>query len=492
MKKIIFLLLLIWLNCQWAVIASDRTISGSVTDNKNIPLSGVAITSNGNTPAEFTDEGGHFSVNLPSMTESLTFRRTGFKEKTVNILQDSVLKVSLSLEPVVELGYYEKPESQIIGAVSTISGKKTTDNPLVSVMGSLYGQLPGLGIIQNSGEVDKANYTLYIRGVATTTNAGSNIGPARKVLTLVDGLPMDISFLDPNQIETISILKDAAATSIYGRRGANGVVLVTTKRGIKQKTRVSFTAKTSMQYPTVIHKPLDAVQYATLYNEAYKNDGNTVDFYSPAAIINYQHQDTANIYRYPNIDWYERSVKDYSILSNYNLTLNGGIENAKYFVSIGYVTDNGIFKTDKQVNTYNTNNTYDRYNFLLNLDLKITKTTNVLLSFNGFFDNRINPGNLPAGYADATNIFATLLNTTPNAFPVLQSDNKMLGGDNVHSNPYALLNRAAYSNNTTRFFQTSLRFVQDLSFILRDLKLVGTYAFDSYAKTYINRSKTFA
>lgn len=401
-------------------------------------------------------------------------------------------RMSFETEDVTLLNGTQK-EMYVTGAISQTSAPYMTDNPILNNTLKLAGLLPGLTIFQSNGEPGEEAARYLIRGKHTLRS--------NTPVLMVDGFERDFSFLDPNEIETVTVLKDAAATAQYGLRGGNGVIVVTTKRGKAGKVKIGFNASAGLKKATTRPKMLDAYQYATLYNEAYFNDNNdgTLDpstFAYPytQAVLEKYHQSVEGTlegietYLYPNVNWYEDYIKKSTWQQHYNVNACGGNQIARYYFSLGYTNNTGLFNTDKKVNTYNTNTDMKMITLRSNVDVQATKSLHINMNLFA----RQTEGNTPGSYSSyASRIMSAIYNTPPNAFAVIQPNGLPGGTKDYTDNPYGLLNLQGYSAYYMRNLYSDINAVQDLDFITKGLKLHGSFAFDGWFDQVTNRSKDF-
>ncbi|UYQ91155.1 TonB-dependent receptor [Chitinophaga horti] len=371
------------------------------------------------------------------------------------------------------------------GAFSQIQGKTVENVPIINNLNRMQGMLPGLFLMQNNGEPGDESASLQMRGKRTFRS--------NTPIVLVDGFERSMDLLDPNEIESITLLKDAAATAQYGLRGGNGIILVTTKRGAEGKIKITFNARAGVKAPTTTPKLLNSFQYATLYNEALANDG-AAPRYSAADLEKYQnatkgiYENEMDRYLYPNINWYDQYVNESTWQQRYSVNVQGGNKNARYFLSAGYTGNSGLYKVDKAANTYNTNADFNMITLRSNIDVNVNKRFSLTLDLAGRQEQRTYPGE--RGDA-ALRVFRTLYKTPPNAFPVLTPDGKLGGSKDFPANPYGLLNKEGYSLYYVRSMFATLRGKHELDFITPGLSITGTVAFDSWYDMVTNRSKDF-
>ena len=400
-----------------------------------------------------------------------------------SLADDNAVQVLSGLmNDTVNVLYGTKPMKYITGAVSTISGKEIENVSGSNRLNALSGRLGGLTVTQTEGLPGFEAPTLDVRGNHTF---GANGSP----IILVDGRYTDYTTLDPYDIESITVLKDAAATVMYGLRSTNGIILITTKKGQSGKIKVSFNTETSLSQPTRMPEFLDAYQYATLYNEAQLNDNLAATVkYDAAALEGFR--TGSDPLKYPNVDWTKMLLKDYSMQTRGNLSVSGGGKNSKYYVSAYYLHDNGLFDVDKDLNTYNTNSAMNVMSTHGNVELDITDK----LTFNADLrlsrDVRNAPGTYNANFDET--IFTYLFSTPFAAHPVKNADGSMAGTADYQNNPYGLLNQRGYSiwEHTSLAFSTGMTY--DLGTLLKGLKLKGNFGYTNFNDYYINRIKTFA
>ncbi|MFN2379360.1 MAG: SusC/RagA family TonB-linked outer membrane protein, partial [Bacteroidales bacterium] len=379
LKLLVLLILLI----PASLMGQGRIITGTVTDESGETLPGVSVVVVGTTRGVSTDMDGKYSIEA-STGERLRFTFVGMEDQTITVDDRSVINATMSsavseLDEVVVVGYGVQKKETMVGAVSQISGDKLMDVKMGgSLENTLQGNLPGLVVImQDPTPGEEANsITMQIRGGASM---GSN-----SPLVLVDGVERSFSNLDPNEIASISILKDASATAVYGVKGANGVIIVNTKRGRKGAVQLDFSANTSVKSATRLPEYMNAYETMLLRNEAYKNDGQWDRLISDEALEHYRTGDSP--YLYPDFDWMDFYFTT-AVDNNYNLNARGGNDFVQYFVSVGYLTEGDIYDIgDVFPYDYDSKNAHywhKRYTFRNNLDFNLTKTTDLAINLGG-------------------------------------------------------------------------------------------------------------
>lgn len=382
MKNIykIFLLVLLVIG-SFLSNAQTRVVTGVIKGAEG-PLAGVSVVEKG-VPANgtSTDVEGRFRITMRGRGNVISVSAVGFLTKDVTVSSNQNVTVTLApdtkgLEEVVVVGYGTQKKANVTGAVSTISRNDILRTPTASIQNALTGKLPGFYSIQRGGQPGRDGADFFVRGVSTFNG---NQSP----LILVDDIEFtyaDFATIDPNEVQSISILKDAATTAVYGIKGANGVVLVTTRRGQAGTPRMNLRTEFGLQVPTHVPKFLDAAQTAMLRNEALKNEGLPPQFTDKDIEL---YANGSDPYGHPNIDWYNTLFKKSAPMSTTNLDLSGGTENVRYFVSLGYLTQEGMMRSVKSEANIKNNYDYDRYNFRANLDVKATKSLSFKLDFSG-------------------------------------------------------------------------------------------------------------
>lgn len=366
---------------------------------------------------------------------------------------------------VERLGLITK-QKNYAGVAYVLTGNTIEKTAFNNTKNSLAGYIPGLYVSQDGGEPGAEWSSLLIRGKRTTSN-GSNAPHI-----LVDGFERDMNYMDPNEIESITVLKDAAATAMYGLKGASGVIEVKTKRGHEGKTRITFDSQFTQKSALNIHKPLGAVDYMNYYNQARVNDGYPDNFYSQDLISSYNN--SPDPYQYPSVDWMSEFFDRNSFKQRYSLSIDGGSKIAKYFVHFSYVGDEGNLKPDPSLNKYSTQNRWDKYSIRTNIDVRITEKLLLQAGVSSMFGFVNNPGS-----SNGTAMYRSLLNYTPVAHPVLNENGSIAGTQFFTDNPFKILNKSGYSETFTRYVTATTRLQYDLSAVTKGLSLFGAFAYDN-------------
>ncbi|MBL1409250.1 SusC/RagA family TonB-linked outer membrane protein [Sphingobacterium faecale] len=454
--------------------SQQQSISGRVTNDKDEPLAGVTVLVKGNSnKGTTTDSDGRFVLNGSFFTGVLVFQMVGYKTYEIEIEKqkvfDAILQMSESgLDEVVVVGYGTQKKSSVIGAISTLS-PRNLKSPVAKISSQLAGQLAGVVAVQRSGEPGTGS-TFWIRGISTFSGSGTP-------LVLVDGIERSIDLVDPEDIKEFSILKDAAATAIYGVRGANGVVIVTTRSGEAGDPKISVRAEQGMVSPTRVPKMLNAVQYAEMYNDAAG-----FDYYTPEIMDKYKSGSDKELY--PNVDWVNELYKKSSVNSRINANVSGGTKSVRYYVSGGYYGENGLFVSDN-MKAYNTAINYRQFRFRSNLDVDIAKYTTVNINLATSFEKKNEPG------TGGGTIWQYALQTPSNAFPMVYENGYLPGpGTQQGNNPYALLTQTGYIEKLWNNAQSLFGITQDFSeYITKGLKANVKFSFDALNYSRLNRTK---
>ncbi|MES2278123.1 MAG: TonB-dependent receptor [Bacteroidota bacterium] len=465
------------------------TISGRVVDETGQPLPSVTIRIKGTQIAAQTNKDGVFSIKA-NEGDILQFAFVGYKtvEKTVRGKADLTIKMEptqTGLNEIVVVGYGVKTKATNVGALSTVSTKNLLQNPVTNLTNALQGRLPGLITQQTSGEPGRDNASLLIRGITTLSSA------AASPLVLVDGVERPFGQIDFNEVESISILKDASATAVYGVRGANGVVLVTTRRGVAGAPKISLSSNFGVQTPARLPSFVGSYDYAVLRNEAVLNDNpNAVVPYNQQQLDGYKNH--TDPYLYPDVDYYKVFLKKFTPQSNINLNVSGGGKLARYFVSGSYTNQNGIYNFT-QGDFFDASANYKRFNFRSNVDIDATKTTLISINMNAIGAVNNSPygasGGSATGYGGTGDIFSGLSRTAPNEMNLLNPDGTYGASSRpakVQRNILGDLQERGVTEQYDNTVEISLVANQKLDAILKGLTAKVNMSFNSYYTQYYN------
>ena len=377
------------------------------------------------------------------------------------------------------VAYGIQPKWMTTGAVSSVKGNELKSF-VPNIANMLNGQIPGLVVQQWGCEPGADSPAMNARGVNTY---GSGTG----LFIVIDGFQSTEAYfqqLTPQEIESITLLKDASATAIYGSKGANGVLLITTKRGTSDKIKINFSIQSGFQQPLRLPEFLGAYDYATLYNEALVNDGKS-PFYTPMDLEAYK---TGNdpIF-HPDVDWYGTILRKAAPITNYNFTASGSNEYFRYFVLLNVLDDRRLYRKAGNVSDFSKNGTYTRYNFRTNIDVKLSKRLQGAVTLGGTIEDKTNPGTSE----NTSGMFDLMSSIAPNAFPVYVSTG-MYGGNSMYSNPLGDLMQTGYTSYNGRSLQAIFQLKGDLGFITPGLSVNGAVGFNTYFKSYSKKSRQYA
>jgi len=484
--KIFFLVNFLLLFFTFARGQQTVIVKGIVTSSDNTPLRGVSVMVKGTTKGVVTNDSGAYTINVKKAAV-LVISSIGFENKEVAVGKQSVINISLdfnvqNLDQVVVVAYGSQKKATVTGAIATISTKEVKQSPAANLAASLAGRLPGLTAIQSSGEPGKDAVSLYLRGQGTING--------QTPVILVDGVPRDLTYIDPNEVESVTILKDASSTAMFGVRGANGVILVTTRRGKTNKPEISFSAESGAQAFTRLPNILNSYSWATLKNQEDINDGNPAEF-SQAALDHYRLKDDP--LHYPNNNYQKMLMNKYVGQQRYNLNISGGTEYVRYFINAGYLNQGGQWKVDQK--DYDPSSFLKRYNFRSNIDvfLNKTKSLKMFLNMGGYVENVNSPAgsNAGLGLGNAINGILDIFNTPPIAPGPLTADGRVLVYK-TNNSPYGDINRSGYVQQTRNNILSSFGMEQDLKSITQGLSAKFMISFDTKTVNSNTEFQTYA
>lgn len=462
---------------------TGAVVNGRILNNQGKPLTASVVernTSNGTT----ANAEGYFTLRVSNLQTTLIISSVGFKDSSLALNGRSNIEINLQqsdskLDDVVVVAFGTQKKETVTGAISSIKTKEIKQSPAANLAVTLAGRLPGLTSIQRSGQPGRDVTQLFIRGQGTVN--------AQSPIVLVDGIERDLTYIDPNEIETITILKDASSTAIFGVRGANGVIMVTTKRGASEIPEINFIAETSTQdFPRFI-TPVNSYDYASLRNLALRNDGLPEEF-SADALEHYKKQDDP--LRFPNTDWRNLLLKDYSLQQRYNLNISGASKAVKYFVNAGYLNQGGQFKNEKNL-AYDPSFKLERYNFRSNIDVQLNKSLKIFLNVAGYLEQRNTPYAL--GGDDPTDWIIYFMNRLPATVPgPTTPDGDVITAGDVDRPAYGLVNRSGYTQQKRSNVLATFGMEQNLDFITKGLSARAVASFDSRITNNLAASRSYA
>ena len=482
-----------------------QQITGVVKDNNGKPLSGVYVKVNGSTANSITNTEGRFTTN-GSSGSTLSFSHPDFygyqarfkNEKNFAVqlsnrylmnyagnLSSGDSVVSAQNRKYIEILHGQQPAENVIQSIATVHTNQLTTTPSPQFLQALPGRLPGLnvGLTGGAPSIDGVGLGYNLRG--------------RPLTILIDGVQRSYTSIDPEQIESVSVLRDALSTVMFGQRSSNGIMLVTTKKGDRGSPRISFTAQTAIVQPLKLPQTLDAGQYAQLFNEAQKNEWDPSSTqpapqkYTQADIDAYNNG--TDPYGHPNVDWYNTVLNKTSKLQRYNFNLQGSGSAVRYFVDLDYMQDDGLFKTS-DANKYNTNAQVQRYIARSNVGVNITKTTFMQLNMFGRIQQSTQPGQSSGTANNGTqDIFNNLLSTPRNAYPIFNANGSLGGNDNFQtSNLWGKTVNSGYHLTNVRDLAVDIQLTQRLDALTKGLWIKAQGSYNNTSNYFTDRGKAFA
>ncbi|WP_174446981.1 SusC/RagA family TonB-linked outer membrane protein [Flavihumibacter petaseus] len=480
-----------------SLFGQTTTVSGKVFDSSGTaPLEGVSVTVKGTKTTTATSADGKFTIAAtPGQTLLFSYVQYDNVSHVISGQEDILIRMPLKskeMADVVVVGYGQQKKVSVVAAISSMKATGLLQTPASNIGVALAGRLPGLTVLQRSGIPGSETIDFYIRGRSTINE--------QRPLLMVDGVERDFSALDPHEIATISILKDASATAVYGVRGANGVIMVTTRRGVAGKPVIDVTMETSRQSPTRMPDMVSAYDYAVLRNQVAAQSGNAPE-YSDYELERYRLGDKPDLY--PVRD-YVGEFTQTAPMHRININVSGGSEKMRYFTTVGYLYQEGLFKTEKfDEYNYDPKSKASRVNFRSNFDIDLNPSLKMFLNISGYMQKKNDPIIVPnnPSYYDDANAYSVMLaslvqrpnlasnDLTPDD-EVLSSSKFALGGtDNV---PYGMLNRTGFRNTMTSQITTTLGAEQRLDFITKGLYARAIVSYDANSVNTQRRERTFA
>lgn len=453
-------------------------VRGKVLAVDNTPLEGISIRLKDSKKQTTTNRAGEYFMQLDQLKGALLFSYVGYKQQEVAIKNSPVINITLevdsaALDEIVVVGYGTQKKITSIGAQSSIK-PEDLKQPVGSLSSVIAGRVAGVIGVQRSGEPGYDASNIYIRGISTFTSSGP--------LILVDGVERSFNNLDPEDIANFTILKDASATAVYGMRGANGVIIIETKKGIAGKPKVNVQYNQGITKFTQVPEFADGPTYLRMANEAYANSNpGRMPLYSDEKIYNTENGIDPDLN--PNVNWFNEMFNSHGENRRVNANMNGGTDKSKYYVSMGYYDEKGLYKTD-ELAQYNSKIKFTRFNFTSNLNLVLFKDTKVDFGAMGFVTNGNYPGQSASDIWDAAYVM------TPTAIPVRYSNGYIAMTRGGGRNPYEMLTQSGYVNNINSQLWSNLRVTQPLDFVLKGLSAYGMFSFDNYNSHQISRTKT--
>ena len=475
----------------WSALAQGRTnVTGTVSDKLGpVPGAGVIVKKTNN--GAITDLDGKYTIQARE-GDILVFSCLGYATVEIPVGKQSVIDVTLSddalvLEDVVVVGYGTQRKESVVGAITSVKGDALVESGNSNITGAIAGKLSGVMTIQTSGQPGQNDAEILVRGVSSFNGSSP--------LVLVDGVERDFASIDPNEVADISVLKDASATAVFGAKGANGVIIVTTKNGEEGKPRMDFSFSSGFSNPINMARHVDAYTTMTTMNAAMMNDQNFTGLVSDAALAEYKSPSSRiNSLRYPDVDWLSEVTNTFSETYNANFNIRGGTRFVKYFASVGYVHEGSIFKSfnDGKVNS---SYAYDRVNFRTNLDFNVTRSTQVSFKLGGNVGIKNKPVPTDGDEGMWKYIFgssstkypmyypAWVLDEVPDLdYPEASGPRLMSEADQTTGNPYYQMMKGSFIQLTDTKIFSDIIAKQNLDFITKGLSVQAKVSLSTYYK----------
>ena len=505
MKKIIILFICLT-SSIWHVCAQTK-VSGIVKDAQGMEMIGATVLQKGTNNGIVTGLDGKFTLTLSNEAEqTLLISMIGFIEQSIAIKKNHpFINVTLEediaqLDEVVVVGYGTQKKVSLTGSISNVGTEDLKSMPVSSVTNALGGRIPGLVTRQESGRPGGDQATMFIRGRASLNDSSP--------LVLIDGVERPMAQIDPDDIETISVLKDASATAVYGVRGANGVILVTTRRGREGETQISFSSEFGITSFNRISQTLNSESVSRFMREGAINDGfdpsdtgNTRGLFL-SEYDNYLYRTQKSPFTHPDNDFVDMFTKN-GLQQKYNVNLSGGNKTVRYFVSVGYFTQTGMFETDvdkiKEHETiqtllaaspdvakglykegYNSEYKYSRLTTRSNIDINLTEDFKVSVNLAYRFGSQNRPYGYDADGQEALRLFGMFYRNSPQAFPILNANGTYAAADGIwRQNPLVTLCYSGFFLNFNNKLETDFAFKYNLRKLLKGLSIDGKFSYDA-------------
>ena len=483
MKRILTIYTLLFAFLLTVEAQESFTVTGVVTDQKHEPLIGVSvIIADQPGLGVATDINGRYTIKNVQAFNKLVFTYIGFDKVEKTVGRSHTINVTMkesqstSLDEVVVTGTGEHKRINVTGAVTTVNVDELKSNPTGSISNSLAGVVPGIQAMSTSGRPGSVS-EFWVRSIST-------FGANTSALVLVDGFERNLDEINVEDVESFSVLKDASETAIYGSKGANGVILITTKHGRDGKININGKAEGFYNQLTKVPEFVDGYTYAKMANEA-RITRNKEALYTPAELEMFRLQLDPDLY--PSVDWTKVLLRDGAWSQRASLNMNGGGKTARYYLSGSYINQQGIYRVDESLKNYNTNSNYRKWNYRMNLDVDITKSSLLKVGLSGSLAKVNDPGN-------GTNaIWNSLMGYNPVMVPIQYSNGYVpaWGNGNDHDafNPWVSATQTGYNQSWTNNIQATLDFIQRLDFLVKGLKFTFRFGYDTYNSNYIKRRK---
>ena len=470
---------------QQAVYSQGKSLSGRVTGEDGLPIPGVSVVEKGTTTGTITNADGNYSITGINIGSVMVFSFVGMNSREIVVGQQSEINVILIekttvIDDVVIVGYGTQKKESVVGAISQVNNATLAKSGNTNVTNAIAGKVSGVLTMQQSGQPGSNTAEMIVRGLSSWNSSAP--------LVMVDGVERDFKDLDPNEINTISVLKDASATAVFGAKGANGVIIVTTKRGALGKPKLDFSAAYGIQKATRMPDHIDSYTTMSMYNVAKMNGQAFTELISKNILEEYRNPTTPlNALRYPNVNWFDEVTKPFAPMANANFSIHGGTNFVKYFCMFGYSHEGDYFKASND--GYQDSRYYfNRFNYRANLDFTLSNTTQLSLNIGGETGIQNSPRDSPwrmlyqTGSARYPTYFPSwVLQTVPDTdYPDASGPRNASSLADYFGNPYSLLNNGSFRRYTSSKLFTDLIVDQKLDFLLKGLSVKGKVSLSTY------------
>ena len=453
------------------------TVTGTVVDDLGEPMIGAGVLVKNTVIGTITDLDGNYSITVDAVGGGgvLVFSSLGFDDQEIPVNGRTVINVQMqvqshTIDEVVVVGYGTQKRESVVGSISTVDATNLKV-PSAQLSTGLAGQLAGVVAVQKSGQPGQSQADFYIRGVSSFQGT---VTP----LVLVDGVERDIDLVDTDDIASFSILKDASASAVYGVRGANGVILITTKKGDIGRPKVNVRSETGITQPLIMPQFVNSEQFATMYNWAADEPR-----YTEKDLEMYRTHADPDLY--PDVNWIDQMYRKMASNQRVNVSVSGGSDVVRYFISGSYFTESSIFKNAGNLYGYDSSISYDKFNFRANVDINLTESTVLSLNLANIYETRVSPG------TSSGNIWSWAFSTSPNAVPYQYSDGTISRPSGTNENPWNLLVHTGYYESFTNSAQSVIGINQDFGKLVDALEgLTANLKFSWDAWNYQSQGRT--
>lgn len=465
------------------VTQQKKSIKGTILDETNLPMIGVSILEKGTTNGTISDINGNFELKVLNPKSVILISYIGYESLEVNAenneLNLSMTPITKQIDEVVVVGYASQKKQSVVGSIAQTSSETLKSRGGVSNLGSaLSASMPGVTVMTSAGDPGNETQQILIRGMNTWNDASP--------LILVDGVERKMNDVDMNEVSSVSVLKDASATAVFGVRGANGVILITTKQGVTGKPKVNLEVNSAFKSVSKVEKQLGSYDALLARNYAMVNElplaipqATWATYYTPDRILGY-FKDQVDPEKYPDVDWASYLLRSYTKTDKYAVNISGGTDFVKYFTSLAFTSDGDVFNSVPNPRGYTPEFSYKRYNFRTNLDFDLTKTTQFKVNLSGYYGKQQSPGAGIGAIADG------IYRHAPTSVPIYSDGIYGMAdatSDNASANSFLFLQTQGIKSSGRTALTSDFEINQKLDFITKGLSAKAKYSYDNYFTT---------